>query len=108
MLDLSILKEFDEKIKIETQDYDLKDFLSDQCRYGQDVFVYYDETTGLYDEYKLDCEAWLNDQVDQTGLYPWELFSEWDYAVDSIYNKWYVVIAMFEEYCDYLLEGLGA
>ena len=108
MLDLSILKEFDEMIKYETQDYDLKDFLSDQCRYGQTVFVYYDETTGLYDEYKGDCECWLESIVDETGLNPWDIFPEWDYNVNSVYNKWSIIVAMFEEYCNYLLEGLEA
>lgn len=106
MLKLDIMDEFDKIIKYETEDYELRAFLKDQCTYGQSVFVYYNETTGLYDEYKADCETWLNSKVDETGLYPWELFSEWDYAVDSIYNKWYIIVAMFEEYCDYLLEGL--
>ena len=106
MLELSILKEFDEMIKYETQDYDFKDFLSDQCRYGQDVFVYYEDTTALYDKYKVDCETWLDSLVDETGLDPWEIFPIWDYAVNSKENKWYVVVSMFEEYCDHLLEGL--
>lgn len=104
--DLSIIKEFDKIIKDETEDYDLKEFLSDQCLYGQTVFTYYTETTSLYDNYKEDCESWLSDLVDETGLNPWEIFQEWDYAVDSIYNKWYIIVAMFEQYCDYLLEGL--
>ena len=104
--DLSISKVFNEIIKDETEDYDLREFLSDQCQYGQTVFTYYNETTSLYDEYKNDCEAWLGDLVDQMGLNPWEIFTEWDYVPDSIYNKWYIVISMFEEYCDHMLEGL--
>lgn len=104
--DLKISKIFDEIVKDETQDYDLRAFLSDQCRYGQTVFVYYSETTELYDEYSSDCEEWLDEQVEETGLKPWDLFSEWDYAIDSDDNKFIVVVAMFEEYCCYLLEGL--
>lgn len=106
LTDLSIVKEFDKIIREETQDYDLRDFLNDQCRYGQDVFVYYDDTTKLYDEFKEDCEKWLNDLVDEMGMYPWDIFPEWDFVPDSIYNKWYVIVGMFEQYCDYLLEGL--
>ena len=104
--DLSIIKEFDAIIKDETQDYDLRLFLSDQCRYGQTVFVYYTETTTLYNTYKADCERWLDDLVDETGLNSWKIFPNWDNAVDSVYNKWTIIISMFEEYCDYLLEGL--
>ena len=103
---LSITKEFKDIIEDETEDYDLRDFLSDQCRYGQTVFIYYSETTKLYDEYKEDCESWLKDLVDETGMNPWEIFPEWDYAVDSDINKWNIVVAMFEEYCDYLLEDI--
>ena len=106
LTELSITKEFKDIIEDETEDCDLREFLSGQCRYGQTVFVYYDETTELYDEYQEDCEAWLDNLVDEMGLDPWDIFPEWDYAVDSIYNKWYIVISIFEEYCDYLLEDL--
>lgn len=104
--DLSITNEFQTIVKDETEDYDLREFLSDQCRYGQTVFTYYNETTKLYDEYKNDCEAWLNSLVDEMGGYPWDIFPEWDFVPDSIYNKWYIIISMFEEYCNYRLEDL--
>ena len=106
LTELSITKEFKGIIEDETEEYDLRDFLSDQCRYGQTAFVYYTETTALYDKYKDDCEYWLDRLVDEMGLDPWDIFPEWDYAVDSIYNKWHIIISMFEEYCDYLLEDL--
>ncbi len=104
--DLKIIKEFQEIIKEETQDYNLKDFLNDQCRYGQTVFTYYIETTNLYDEYKEDCDKWLDNLVGETGLDPWELFPMWDYTINSETNKWNVIVSMFENYCDYLLEDL--
>ena len=104
--DLSIIKEFDEIVECETEDFDLRTFLTEQLRYGQYAFTYYTETTALYDKYKEDCEKWLSDLVDETGLNPWELFPEWDYTVNSVYNKWNIIVAMFESYCDYLLEGL--
>ena len=104
--DLSITSEFQTIIKDEIEGYDLRDFLSDQCTYGQTVFTYYTETTRLYDEYESDCEEWLDDKVYEEGLNPWELFREWDYAIDSDDNKFTVIVAMFEEYCNYLLEGL--
>ena len=103
--DLEITKKFKEIVKEETQDYDLRDFLHDQCQYGQTAFTYYSETTELYDDYDEDCEKWLDSLVDQTGMNPWELFPMWDYAVNSKFNKWTVVISMFEEFCDHLLEG---
>lgn len=102
----NIYKEFDKIINEETQDYDLREFLSNQCTYGQDVIIYYEETTSLYNKYKKDCETWLENSVNETGLNPWELFPNWDVAIDSVYNKWNIVVAMFESYCDYLLEGL--
>lgn len=104
--DLEIVKEFDKIIKEQTQDYDLAEFLKNECQYGQDVFTYYDETTELYDDYEDDCNEWLDDLVDETGLYPWEIFPDWDIYINSIYNKWYVIVAMFEQYCNYLLEDL--
>lgn len=106
LTELNIVEKFYEIVKEETQDYDLKTFLSDQCRYGQTVFSYYTETTSLYDEYSSDCEEWLDEQVEETGLNPWDIFPNWDYTVNSVYNKWNIVVAMFEEYCNYLLEGL--
>lgn len=106
MLQLEIIKEFDRIIKDSTESRSLKDYLEEVDRYGQDEFVYYSETTELYDDYQEECEKWLDDLVDRTGMAPWELFPRWDYAVNSKYNKWNIITAMFEEYCRYLLDGL--
>lgn len=106
MLQLEIIKEFDRIIKDATESRSLKEYLEDVDRYGQDEFVYYSETTELYDDYQEECEKWLNDLVDRTGMAPWELFPRWDYAVNSRCNKWAIVTAMFEEHCRYLLDGL--
>lgn len=97
--ELSIVEEFDAIIKDETVDYDLKEFLSDQCQYGQTVFVYYAETTDLYDKYKADCQDWLENLVSETGMKPWDIFEDWDYVPGSEVNKWIVISEMFEEYC---------
>lgn len=106
MLNLKINKEFDRIIKEATESRLLKEYLEEVDRYGQDEFVYYSETTELYDQYKSDCEEWLDDEVSESGLKPWEIFPNWDYAIDSDDDKFIVIVAMFEEYCNYLLEGL--
>lgn len=105
MLELEIYEEFDKIIKDATESRSLKEYLEEVDRYGQDEFVYYSETTELYDDYQEDCENWLDSQVDETGLKPWENFPKWDYAINSDDNKFIVIVAMFEEYCNYLLEG---
>ena len=65
--ELNIVEEFAKIIKEETENYDLKAFLNEQCRYGQTVFTYYAETTALYDEYEairlLDYEGMNQDQA---------------------------------------------
>ncbi|AZA17291.1 MAG: hypothetical protein HOU59_gp26 (endogenous virus) [Lactobacillus phage ViSo-2018a] len=101
MKKLEIYKEFDEIIKNAPS---LKDYLEEVDQYGQDEFVYYSETTELYDQYKSDCDDWIYEQVEETGLKPWELFEDWDYTINSDRNKFIVIAAMFEGYCRYLLE----
>lgn len=101
-----ITKEFEKIIKTATQNWPLKEYLQDVDNYGQSELVYYSETTSLYNQYKSDCDDWLCEQVEETGLKPWELFKGWDYAPNSEENAWIVVVAMFEDYCRHLLEDL--
>ncbi|AIS73862.1 hypothetical protein LDL_004 [Lactobacillus phage Ldl1] len=107
MSNLEIVKVFEETIKDQTEGYDLREYLEDTLKYGQTAFTYYRETSELYDRYRSDCDAWLEDLVSERGLNPWEIFPEWDYAPNSEKNAWVVVVAMFEEYCRYLLEDYG-
>ena len=101
-----ITNEFKGMVDDATEDQPLKEYLQGVVDYGQDQFVYYLETTKMYDEYKSDCDDWLYNQVEETGLKPWNLFRDWDYVPDSEQNKWNVVVAMFEEYCEDRLEEL--
>lgn len=103
---LEISKAFDKLIKDQTEGYDLRDYLDDTLKYGQTAFSYYRETTELYEQYRADCEAWLEDLVDEQGLNPWDIFPDWDIYPDSDINKWITVVAMFEEHCCYLMEDL--
>lgn len=106
MLNLEIVKEFDKIIKEQTEGYDLREYLQDTQAYGQTAFSYYRETSEMYDKYRSDCETWLEDIVSERGLNPWEIFPNWDIYPDSEINKWFVIVAMLEEYCNYLLDGL--
>ena len=101
-----ISNEFKSIVDDATQDRPLKEYLQEVVDYGQNEFCYYSETTKLYDEYKTDCDNWLCKQVTETGLLPWDLFTDWDYTINSYFNKWYVITAMFEEYCRDRLEKL--
>lgn len=101
-----IENEFKKMVDDATQDRSLKEYLQEVVNYGQNEFCYYSETTNLYDEYSSDCEEWLDEQVEETGLKPWELFNDWDYIINSQYNKWNVITAMFEIYCIDRLEEL--
>ncbi|AIS73861.1 hypothetical protein LDL_003 [Lactobacillus phage Ldl1] len=106
MKKLGIIKEFEETIKDQTEGYDLREYLEDTLKYGQTAFTYYRETSELYDRYRSDCDAWLEDLVSERGLNPWEIFPEWDIHPDSEINKWLVIVFMFEGHCYYLLDGL--
>jgi hypothetical protein len=101
-----IEKEFKDIVDDATQDRSLKEYLQEVVDYAQNEFCYYSETTSLYDEYSSDCEEWLDELVEETGLKPWDLFNDWDYAINSQYNKWNVITSMFEEYCRDRLEEL--
>ena len=59
-----------------------------------DGLIYFWETSELFDEFEDECDDWL----DELGLKPWEIFPNWDVAINSEYNKNTVIWAMFEEY----------
>ena len=59
-----------------------------------DGLIYFWETSELFDEFEDECDDWL----DELGLKPWEIFPDWDFAVNSKHNKNIVIWAMFEEY----------
>lgn len=99
-----IEKQFEKIVDNETQDRPLNEYLQDVVKYGQNDFYYYSETTELYDEYSSECERWLDDLVEETGMKPWELFNDWENTINSEHNKRNVIVAMFERYCDDRLE----
>lgn len=103
-----IEKEFNNMVNDSvTECQSVKDYLEYINNYGgQDEYTFYSDTTKLYDEYKSDCDDWLYNQVEETGLKPWDLFDDWDYVPDSEQNKWIVIVAMFEEYCRDRLEQM--
>lgn len=101
-----IEKEFKDIVDDATQDRSLEEYLQEVVDYGQNEFCYYSETTSLYDEYSSDCEEWLDEQVENSGLKPWDLFTNWDYAINSEQNKWNVITAMFEDYCSDRLDEM--
>lgn len=101
-----IEKEFKDIVDDATQDQPLEEYLQGVVDYGQNEFCYYSETTSLYDEYSSDCEEWLDEQVENSGLKPWDLFTNWDYAINSEQNKWNVITAMFEDYCSDRLDEM--
>ena len=68
------------------------------CISGVGGLIYYWETTELFDNFEDECNDWLEDLKEETGLNPWDLFSNWEIAINSQYNKNTVIWAMFEEY----------
>ena len=100
-----ITKEFDDIINDTVENWSLREYLEEVENYGQTEFTYYSETTEMYDKYRQDCQEWLDDLVNETGMKPWEYFNSWDYDINSKENKWNVICAMFEQYCIDRLEG---
>lgn len=100
-----IEKEFKDTIDESVGDQPLKEYLETVVN-GQTEFVYYYETSDLYDEYSSECDEWLDEKVEETGLKPWELFEDWDYSINSQCNKWIVITTMFEEFCYDLLDEM--
>ena len=56
--------------------------------------IFHWETTELFDEFEDECNDWLRG----LGFKPWEIFPDWDFAVNSKHNKNIVIWAIFEEY----------
>ena len=94
-----IENEFRDIINETRKDQTLKDYLQGVKDYGQQEFSYYNQTTGLYDKYRSNCQDWLENLVYEKGMKPWDIFENWDYVPGSETNKWIVISEMFEEYC---------
>ena len=82
---------------------DAETFKSDLLQYGcisgmVSELIYYKDTVALYDEFEYECEEWLYELIEQTGLLPDQLFRDWDNSINSVLNKNTVIWAMFEEY----------
>ena len=82
---------------------DAEKFKSDLLQHGcvsgmVSELIYYKDTVALYDEFEDECDEWLNEQIEQTGLRPDQLFRDWDNSINSYLNKNIVIWAMFEEY----------
>ena len=82
---------------------DADEFKSDLLQYGcvsgmVSELIYYKDTVSLYDEFEDECIEWLNEQIEQTGLRPDQLFRDWYNSINSDLNKNTVIWAMFEEY----------
>ena len=86
------------------EDYDNKEeFDEDLAKHGcisgiVGGLIYFWETTELFDNFEDECNEWLEELTKETGLNPFELFHNWDVAINSEHNKNTVIWAMFEEY----------
>ena len=60
--------------------------------------IYYSDTTELFDNFEDECNDWLEELTEETSLNPFELFHNWDVAINSKCNKNTVIWAMFEDY----------
>ena len=101
-----IEKEFKDIIDESVGDQPLREYLESVENNGQNEFIYYYEMSDLYDDYSSECDEWLDEKVEETGMKPWELFIDWDYSINSEYNKWNVITTMFEEFCYDLLDEM--
>ena len=101
---MAIKEKFQEIYTSNVEGYeDAEKFKSDLLQYGCvsgmiSELIYYKDTVALYDEFEDECDEWLEEQVNQTGLQPNKLFRDWDIAINSDLNKNTVIWAMFEEY----------
>ena len=95
---------FDEIYESEVEGYDKKDqFNEDLAKHGcisgiVGSLMYYSDTTELFDNFEDECNDWLEESTKETGMNPFELFHNWDVAINSAYNKNIVIWAMFEDY----------
>lgn len=91
-MEYEIEKEFDKIIDKAVKDKSLKNLLeSEVC--GQDNL-----DANLFNEYKFDCERWLENLEIETGMKPGEMFPNWGDSVNSEKNKRIVVNEMFRWY----------
>lgn len=95
---------FEEIYESAVEGYDSKEkFDEDLTKHGcisgiVGGLVYFYQTTELFDNFEDECNEWLEDLKEETGLNPFELFRNWDVAINSAYNKNIVIWAMFEDY----------
>ena len=95
---------FNDIYESEIEDYDNKeDFNEDLAKHGcisgiVGCLAFFNQTTELFDNFEDECNDWLEELTEGTGLNPFELFPDWDVAINSEHNKNTVILAMFEEY----------
>ena len=99
----TIREAFNEIYESAVERYDSKEEFDEHlakygCVSGVNGLVYFRETNELFDNFEDECNDWLEKLTEETGLNPFELFHNWDVAINSLYNKNTVVWAMFEEY----------
>ena len=95
---------FNDIYESEIEDYDNKeDFNEDLAKHGcisgiVGGLAFFNQTTELFDNFEDECNDWLEELTEGTGLNPFELFPGWDVAINSEHNKNTVIWTMFEEY----------
>ena len=100
----TIHEAFNDIYESEIEDYDNKeDFNEDLAKHGcisgiVGGLAFFNQTTELFDNFEDECNDWLEELTEETGLNPFELFQNWDVAINSDYNKNIIIWAMFEEY----------
>ena len=100
----TIHEAFNDIYESEIEDYDNKeDFNEDLAKHGcisgiVGGLAFFNQTTELFDNFEDECNDWLEELTEETGLNPFELFQNWDVAINSAYNKNIIIWAMFEEY----------
>ena len=100
----TIQEAFDGIYESAVEGYDSKekfdeDFAKNGCISGMvGGLVYFYQTSELFDNFEDECNDWLEELTEGTDLNPFELFKNWDVAINSAYNKNIIIWAMFEEY----------
>lgn len=97
---------FEEIYESEIESYDNKEQFDEAlAKYGcisgmVGELVWFNQTTELFDNFEDECNDWLEELTEETGMNPFELFHNWDVAINSEHNKNTVIWAMFEEYVE--------
>ena len=84
---------FNDIYESEIENYDNKeDFNEDLAKHGcisgmVGGLVYFNQTSELFDNFEDECNDWLEELTEETGLNPFELFKNWDVAINSEHNK---------------------